>query len=96
MKQFIVLTLSVFLLSGCGALPGGGRMYSDYHNAQTYAEIGATRMKVRGDFGKPDEKLVNGIIETWVYTNRQKGSTFKFQFNPQGMLISTEIIEMEE
>ncbi len=89
------MVLLSFALSACGVLPGGGRFYSDYRNADTYAAIGANRTKVRYDFGKPDKIITRGPAEEWIYYNRQGGATFTFSFNPQGMLVATDIAKLE-
>ena len=79
------------LITGCGLIPGAGRLYSDYHKASYYAISGASKTRVKMDWGNPDEILKSYDLETWVYYDRQDGKTFKFNFDKKGRLVSTNI-----
>ena len=86
--SFVVIFLAV---SGCGIIPGGGRLFSDYHKASHYAVRGASQARVKMDWGKPDKVFQIDGGETWIYYDRQDGKTFKFTFDKKGKLILTNI-----
>ena len=91
-----LIFLLVLLVNSCGVIPGGGRFYSDSENVANYSIYGASSAKVRGDFGKPDkiEKTQSG--ETWTYSNREGGKTYRFRFDPDGKFLSVGFEEKEE
>lgn len=91
MARIIILMLACIVWSSCGIVPGCGRLFSDSQKAGHYALSGATKTRVKMDWGKPDKILENDSSETWIYYNRQDGEAFKFAFNKKGMLVVTNI-----
>jgi hypothetical protein len=79
------------MANGCGLIPGGGRFFSDYHKTSQYVVSGASKTRVRMDWGKPDEIVETDEKETLIYFNRQDGKTFKFVFDKKGKLVLTNI-----
>lgn len=88
-KLFLIFIC--LITAGCGLIPGAGRLYPDYHKASHYALYGASKTRVKMDWGQPDEVLNADGLETWIYHNRQDGKTFKFNFDKQGRLVFTNI-----
>ena len=80
-----------FLYCGCGIVPGGGRLYSDYEKTAHYTLSGASKFSVKSDWGTPDQVYETETGETWVYGNRQDGKTFQFHFDRRGALVSSRI-----
>lgn len=91
MKKLLFLIILAVFMYGCGIIPGGGRLFSDYHKASHYAVSGASKTKVKLDWGKPDEVIELDDGEIWIYHDRQDGKTFKFNFDKKGKLILTNI-----
>ena len=91
MKKIISILIISIILSGCGLIPGGGRFFSDYHRASQYVVSGASKTRVRMDWGKPDKILKTEKGESWVYSVRQDAKTFTFNFDSNDRLISTNI-----
>ena len=81
----------IFLFSGCGIVPGGGRLSSDYEKTAHYTLSGSSQLYVKADWGEPDEVITSDHGETWVYRNRQDGKTFSFNFSRKGVFVSSRI-----
>ncbi len=89
-RMFIVVVV-LMVGSGCGLVPGSGRLFSDYQKTSHYMVSGASKMRVRMDWGSPDEIVQTEGGETWIYHDRQDGRTFKFLFNARGAVVSADI-----
>lgn len=93
----LVLLLMCFALAGCGIIPGGGRLVSDYNKTSSYMMYGGSKTRVGWDFGKPDEKYVyEDKSEIWIYNDRQDGKTFAFVFSPKGAIVQSSVGYPEE